>query len=114
MRKQFTFREMPPSNVARDYADKQLYRIEEYLKNEPTPIDIEIVFTPGKIHAHHHVDLLVNTPHYHLVTSYEGPDMYDGIDDVTDTMYRRLLEEKDKRIQDRKVVGRHDEFKKQR
>jgi ribosomal subunit interface protein len=114
MRKKFTFKEMPTSDVAKNYADKQLSRIEDYLKHEPTPIDIEMVFTQGRTHAHHHVDLLVRTPHYKLITSYEGPEMYDGIDEVIDTMYRRLLEEKDKRVQDRKMVGRHDDFKKQR
>lgn len=114
MKKQITFRATEPSTVAENYANEQLAKIEDFLKHEHTPISIDIIFTAGHIHAHHRVELLVNTPHYDLITHYEGPDLYDGIDEVIDTMYRKLLEEKDKRIEDRKMVGRHDEFKKQR
>ncbi len=114
MQKKITFRDMPHSTVAENYANEQVARIEEFLKHERTPIYIDFIFTPGHTHAHNRVELLVKTPHYDLVTHYEGPDFYDALDRVIDTMYRLLLEEKDKHVEDRKMVGRHEEFKKQR
>lgn len=114
MQKKITFRDTPHSDVAENYAHDQLARLEEFLKHERTPIYIDLIFTPGHIHAHNRVELLIKTPHYDLVTHYEGPDFYDAIDRVIDTMYRQLLEKKDKHMEDRKMVGRHDEFKKQR
>lgn len=114
MQKKITFRNTPHSDVAENYAHEQLARIEDFLKHERTPIIIDLIFTPGHLHAHHRVELLVKTPNYDLVNHFEGPEFYDAIDKVVDTMYRRLLEEKDKQLDDRKIVGRHDEFKKQR
>jgi ribosome-associated translation inhibitor RaiA len=114
MQKKITFRNMAHSDVAEKYAYDQFAKIEDFLKNERTPITIDLIFTPGHIHAHHRVELLVKTPNYDLVTHYEGPEFYDVIDRVIDTMHRNLLEEKDKHMEDRKMVGRHDEFKKQR
>jgi ribosomal subunit interface protein len=114
MQKKIVFRGTPHSDVAENYAQEQLARIEDFLKHERTPITIDLIFTPAHLHAHHRVELLVKTPHYDLVTHHEGPEFYDVIDRVIDTMYRKLLEEKDKHLEDRKMVGRHDEFKKQR
>ena len=114
MQKKITFRDTPHSDVAENYAHEQLAKIEEFLKNERTPIIIDLIFTPGHIHAHNRVELLVKTPHYDLVAHHEGPDFYDAIDKVIDTMYRQLHEKKDRHVEDRKMVGRHDEFKKQR
>jgi ribosomal subunit interface protein len=114
MQKKITFRDTPHSDVAENYANEQLVKIEEFLKHEQTPIIIDLIFTPAHLHAHHRVELLVKTPNYDLVTHYEGPEFYDAIDNVIDSMYRQLLEKKDKHVEDRKMVGRHDEFKKQR
>ena len=114
MQKKITFRDTPHSDVAENYANEQLAKVEEFLKNERTPIYIDLIFTPGHVHAHNRVELLVKTPHYELVSHHEGPDFYDAIDKVIDTMYRQLHEKKDRHVEDRKMVGRHDEFKKQR
>ena len=114
MQKKITFRNMATSTVAENYANEQLARIEDFLKTEHSPITIDLIFTPGRPHAHHDVTLLVKSPSYDLVSQYEGPDFYDVVDRVIDTMYRLLLEAKDKQVGDRKIVGRHDEFKKQR
>ena len=114
MIKKITFRDTPHSNVAENYANEQLAKVEEFLKNQPTPIYIDLIFTPSHVHAHHRVELLVKTPQYELITHHEGPDFYDAIDKVIDNMYRQLHEKKDRHIEDRKMAGRHDEFKKQR
>lgn len=114
MNKQITFRDVPHSAAMENYANEELARIEEYLKNERSPITIDLIFSPSKIHAHNRVELLIKTPHFDLVTHFEGPDFYDAMDKTIDKMYRQLLEQKDRLIENRKMVGRHDEFKKQR
>jgi ribosome-associated translation inhibitor RaiA len=114
MNKKITFRHMEHSQVLDDYANGQLGRIISFLEHEPSPVYVELTFTPSKVHAHHHVELLVKSPHYDEFYSYTGPDFYDVVDKVIDGMYRKLLEAKDKRVEDRKMVGRHEEFKKQR
>ena len=92
--KENNVRDTPHSDVAENYANEQLARLEEFLKHEHTPIYIDLIFTPGHIHAHNRVELLIKTPHYDLVTHHEGPDFYDAIDKVIDTMYRQLLRKK--------------------
>ena len=114
MNKKFTFRDMDHSKVMQDYAEGQLVKIEDFLKHEPTPIIIDVIFQPSKVHAHHRIELLIKSPHYDLVTHDEGGDFYEVLDLVFDSAYRRLLEQKDKHVEDRKMVGRHEEFKKQR
>lgn len=114
MNKKFTFRDIAHSKVMQDYAEEQLAKIEDFLKNERSPITIDVIFQPSKVHAHHRIDLLIKSPHYDLMTYDEGPDFYGVLDSVFDTAYRRLHEEKDRHLEDKKMVGRHEEFKKQR
>lgn len=114
MEKHFTFKDTEHSNVLEDYANKQLGKIEEFLQGERSPIFIDVVFEPSKVHAHHKVELRVKTPHYELITHHEGTEFYDMVDRVIDTMYRLLHEEKERRLSDKKMCGRHEEFKKQR
>ncbi len=115
MNKRITFRDIPHSGVMENHANDQLAKVEEFLKGERSPIYIDLVFAPSKIHAHNLVELRIKTPHYEVFSSYEGPDFYDTLDRVIDVAYRELHEKKDKlKIDDRKVVGRHEEFKKQR
>lgn len=114
MEKRFTFKNTEHSKVLEDYANKQLVRIEEFLNNERSPVFIDMVFEPSKVHAHHKVELRIKTPHYEVIAHHEGPEFYDVVDRVIDTMYKRLHEEKERRLSDRKMCGRHEEFKKQR
>jgi ribosomal subunit interface protein len=114
MNKKITFRDVPHSDAMENVAKEQLVRVEEFLTHEHAPITIDLIFSPSKIHAHNRVELLIKTPHYDLASHFEGPDFYDALDKTIDKMYRLLLEQKDKRVEDRKMVGRHDEFKKQR
>lgn len=116
MHKRITFRNMDSSEVMKEYADNQLKKIEAFLSHEPTPIYIDLVFEPSKVREHHKVELRVKSAHYDLVSSYEhqGTAFYDVIDRVVDTMYKELLEAKQKRVDDKKSQGRHEDFKKQR
>ncbi len=116
MHKRITFRGMDHSAVVEEYANQQLAKIEEFLLNEPTPVYIDLVLEPSKVHEHSRVELRVKTPHYDLVSHYEfsGQGFYDVLDRVIDVMYQELHEAKQKLVDQRKTVGRHDEFKKQR
>ena len=116
MHKRITFRNMDHSDVMEQYINQQLEKIEKFLKNEPTPIYIDMVLEPTKNHAHPRAELRVKTPHFDLISNYEyeGTEMYDVIDRVIDIMYRQLLEHKKKENDQKKMRGRHDSFKKQR
>lgn len=109
------FRHMDHSDVMEEYANKQLAKVEQFLEGEQrTPIHIDLVLEPSKVHAHHRIELRVKTPHYEKFCDFEGPKFYDVLDRVVDTMYRLLHEQKERRVDHRKDMGRHDEFKKQR
>ena len=107
---------MDHSEILEKYANEQLAKVIDFLQNEPSPVFIELVFEPSKVNEHHHVELRVKSPDYDLISDYEyeGTAFYEVVDRVIDTMYRELLNAKQRRIDDRKQVGRHDEFKKQR
>jgi len=105
---------MDHSDPMEDYANQQLEKVETLLTNERTPIYIDLVLEPSKVHAHHRIELRVKTPRFEKISHFEGPDFYNVLDHVIDTMYRQLCEEKRKEIDERKQRGRHDEFKKER
>jgi ribosomal subunit interface protein len=111
---QVTFQNCEGSPVMEKHINEQLAKIVHFLENERTPIWIDIIIKPGRTHAHHQVEFLLKTPHYDLVTHDEGPKIYQILDNVIDAMYAQLRKKKDLRVEDRKMVGRHDEFKKQR
>lgn len=112
--KRIVFRHMEHSDVLEHYANEQLAKIEDFLQNERTPIFIDLVMEPSKVHAHNRIVLRVTTPHYERVSDFEGADFYDTLDRVLDVMYQGLQEAKKDRVDHRKIIGRHDDFKKQR
>jgi len=114
MHKRITFKGMEHSSVLEDYADQQLAKVEDFLKNERSPVYMDLVFEPSKVHSHHKIELRVKSPHYDRISNYEGTDFYHTLDRVIDVMYRELLEEKRQHEDEKKTRGRHDEFKKQR
>ena len=116
MHKRITFRGMDHSKVTEQYANQQLKKIESFLENERSPVYIDIIFEPSKLREHSRVELRVKSPNYDLISNYEfqGQEFYDVLDRVIDIMYHELHEAKKKLLDDRKMVGRHDEFKKQR
>lgn len=116
-KKHITFKNMTKSDVMEEYANQQLGRIEDFLANEPTPIFIELVLEGSKTREHPKITLHIKSPHYEECISNEyddGTPFYDALDNVFDTMYRMLHEKKKKLVDEKKWVGRHEEFKKQR
>ena len=100
MHKRITFRGMDHSPVIEEYCNGQLKKVEEFIKNERDPIYLDLVLEAERTHHHHRVELRIKTPHYDLISNYEGPDMYDVIDRVIDTMYNELHEKK-RELQDK-------------
>lgn len=103
MTKQFTFRGMDHSATIEEYANNQFGKIERFLEHEKDPKYIHMIFTSGFTHAHHRVELQVTTPNYKLIAHREGPDMYNLISQVFDTMYDQLTEAKKKLVDTRQT-----------
>ena len=114
MNKKIVFRRMDHSPSMEDYANQQLDKIMEFLEKEPTPVYVDLILQPSKVHAHHNIELRVKSPSYDRVSNYEGPDFYQVMDRVIDVMYHALREDSKRRKDNLKAVGRHDDFKKQR
>lgn len=116
MNKRITFRNMDHSGPMEAHANQQLAKIEKFLENERTPILISLTLTASHVNEHPTAELIVKSPNYDRIVKYEheGTDLYDALDRVVDTMYKKLHDDK-KRLHDHlKDAGRHDEFKKQR
>ena len=111
---QITFQNCDSSTAMEKHINEQLAKILHFLEHERSPIYIEIFIKPGHTHAHHQIDFVLKSPNYTLMMQKEGPKIYQIVDEVIDAMYAQLRKKKDKHVEDRKMVGRHDEFKKQR
>jgi len=114
MNKRIVFRNMDHSDPIEAHAHQQLEKIVTFLENEPDPVTIDVYLEPSKVHSHHRVELRIKSPNYSRTSSYEGSEFYKVLDRVIDVMYHLLREDKEKRHDKLKQVGRHDEFKKQR
>ena len=116
MHKRITFRNMDHSDVMEEYINKQLEKVEKFLKNERDPVYIDMVLDASKTREHPHAELRIKAPDFELISSYEknGVQMYDVIDRVIDIMYKQLRQHKQKEVEQRKIRGRHEDFKKQR
>lgn len=114
MIKRVVFQGVESSKGVENFANEQLEKVAEFLTNERSPVHIDLILKPSKVHAHHFVELRVKSPSYDLVSSYEGKDFYSTVEHVIDVMYHLIREEKDKLNDKKKTQGRHEEFKKQR
>jgi ribosomal subunit interface protein len=114
MNKRIVFRHMEKTAGIEEHCNKQLAKIEKFLEKERTPISIDLVLEPSKVHSHHKIELRVNTPHFHKISTDEGPKFYEVLDSVIDTMYRELHKENDKQNEHNRELNRHDDMKKNR
>ncbi len=101
MHKRITFRNMDHVAAIENYANDKLVKIEEFLSHEPTPIFIDLILEPSKVHEHHRVELRVKSPHYEKISNFEGPEFYKVLDRVIDVMLQELLQEKEKQLDER-------------
>ncbi len=114
MIKRVVFQGVEHSAGIENYANEQLEKVAEFLSHERSPVHLDLILKPSKVHSHHFVELRVKSPNYDLISSFEGPDFYDTVDRVIDVMYHQIHEKKDRHNEEKKTIGRHEEFKKQR
>jgi ribosomal subunit interface protein len=114
MQKRIVYRGMEKTDHMEQYCNQQLAKIEHFLVHERTPIMIDLVLEPSHVHSHHKIELRVNTPHYHKISMYEGPEFYEVFNRVIDNMYFQLHEEDKKVREHRNQLNRHEEVKKAR
>lgn len=115
MHKRITFKDTQHSAAMEQEANKLLEKIEAFLlKEDRTPIYIDLILEPSHVHAHHKIELRVKSPNYDRYSSYEGKDFRPTLERVIDVMCRELHEDKKRLNEDKKMTGRHEEFKKER
>lgn len=102
MHKRITFRNMDHVTSIENYANNRLNKVEHFLEHESTPVYIDLVLEPSKVHEHHRVELRVKSPDYDLISNYEGPEFYKVLDHVVDVMMSELTKEKRKEVNERK------------
>lgn len=95
-------RHMETSPGLENHINKQLARVIAFVGNEPTPIFIDFVITPAKVHANNEVTIQIKTPNYEAIIKKEGPEVYTLVDTVCEEMYEKLCEEKRKLVDDHK------------
>jgi ribosomal subunit interface protein len=102
--KKINFRHMDSDPGIEAYINKHLEKIEHFLQNERTPIDIDFTIIPSKTREHHKVELRIYAPpHYDLIAEIEknGTDFYDAVNIVIDSMIKQLHKSKAQRVDDR-------------
>ena len=80
--KKINFRHMDSDPAIEAYINKHLAKIEHFLQNEQTPVDIDFTIVPSKTREHHKVEIRVYAPpHYDLIAEIEkdGVDFYEAI-----------------------------------
>jgi len=95
------FRHMDHSVAIENHARKELEKVTKFLQKEDDLIHIDLVLDAARVHAHHKVELRLNTKHYHLIASEEGPDLYVLIDHVVKTMVHEIKKHKEKHLDKR-------------
>lgn len=102
MHKRITFRNMDHVASIENYANNRLHKVEHFLERESSPVSIDLVLEPSKVHEHHRVELRVKSPSYDLISNFEGPEFYKVLDHVVDIMMGELTKEKRKEVDSRK------------
>jgi len=95
------FRHMDHSVAIENYAKKELAKVTKFLQKEDDLIHIDFVLDAARVHAHHKVELRLNSKHYHLIASHEGADLYQEIDHVVKTMVQEIKKQKEKHVDKR-------------
>ena len=115
MNRRIVFRNMGHSDAIDAYAHKELDKVTKFLQKEDDAYHLDLVLDAAKTHAHHKVELRLNSKHYLLIASHEGADLYLEIDHVIKTMVQEIKKHKEKALDKRnhpntkKVLFEEDE-----
>lgn len=97
MHKTITFRnEKHHTQPNEDQVNRELEKIERFLKNEPTPVYLDVVIDSHDVHAYNRVSVRVKTPHYDCFADAKGDDLHAAVNDAINKMYHQLRDEKEK------------------
>lgn len=97
-----TMRHSENTQAIENHLNKQLARVIGFISHEPTPIFIDCVITPAKVHANNEVSLHVKSPNFEAIVKKEGPEVYTLIDTVCEEAFEKLVELKRKLDADHK------------
>ena len=92
---------MEHSVALENHARKELEKVTKLLQKEDDLVHLDLVLDAARIHAHHKVELRLNSKHYHLIASEEGADLYLLIDHVIKTMTHEIKKQKEKNLDKR-------------
>lgn len=96
MNKKVTFRNLEATTLLEEHVNKQLQRVERLLNKERLPISIEVILEAHRTHAHHRVEVRLNTPEYNIIAHDEGNDMYKVVNSAIDKLHAEVLRAKEK------------------
>ena len=102
MNVRIAFRGMEHSDSIEEYARKELeHKVFKLVWNEPEPIFFDLVLGAAKTHAHHQVELRLNSKHNHFIVKHEGADMYLVLDHVIKIIAEEVKKNKSKYLDKR-------------
>jgi ribosomal subunit interface protein len=93
-----TFRHMDHSVPLEEHARKELAKLEHFLNNQQSPVQVDLVLQPHPVHAHHEVVVHVKSPRYNFSAHAEDSNIYAAITDAVDKMVNELRKAKEKRL----------------
>jgi len=82
----------------KQYINDELSKYDRLLKNEPTPVYVDVVVDPHDVHQYHRVSVKIKTPHFDLFADAEEDDIYRAVKQATDSMHHQLRREHERLI----------------
>ena len=110
MQVKITFHNMDHSDSLEAHVNQKLEKLQELLKEEELPQNVEVRLRSGSLHAHHEVEIYLKTKHFNLNVSDEGPEMYQVFDQANESMTKVVKKEKSKLL-DKSHKSRDDKRK---
>ncbi len=95
------FRHMDHSDSIEAYVKKELEKMYKFLQHEDDLVTIDVVLDAARVHHHHHVEIRLNSKHYHLVASTEGADLYEQIVQAVKNMVHEIKKQKERNLDKR-------------
>ncbi len=96
-----SFRNMEHSDALTQYTNEALEKVYKFIEREPEPIQIDVILEAHRQHAHHKVEIRMNSKHYHFLLAHEGPDIYLLIDHVIKILIEDIKKTKGKNLDKR-------------
>lgn len=96
MNKRIVFRHMEHSSILENEIHQELNKIEEFLKTDRTPQEIDVVLEFHPTHAHNSCEVRIFSPSYRVIVKKEGQELRPLIGAALDEAYEALHRQKEK------------------